>query len=170
MTRARPLQAALLLVGAAACEPPAPVPVLDPGRLYPVPAEEDPLADHRTAEDTCPPASWGAEEGSFEVQTGVCTYAAFSQVLDHALRPGDELVVSVWHDTLDAPEPATAHLAVLVDGVPMWDAHVEIPAPSGVLEAVIPVRERSERPILGLHLHNHGYNSWRFLSVDLHPR
>lgn len=164
----RALPVALLLAG---CAPPEPVELLDPYGLTPVAAGADPLADHRPVDDACPEAAWGEEGGGFEIQTGVCSYAAFAGPLPVLPEAGDALVVSVWHDLLDAAPPATAHLAVLLGEEVVWEAWQVIPAPSGVLEHTVTLTSSAAPDAtLGLHLHNHGFNSWRFVSVELRPR
>ena len=166
---------ALLLLGLAACAP-APDPddsapprawsLLDPLALAPVAAADDPLAAHRPADVDCPAAAWGAEGGGFEVQTGVCAYAAFDQPLSVVPAEGDIIEISVWHDTLDAAEPAVAHLAVLLDDRLLWEETVPIPGPSRALDARVKLDFAPAADArLGLHLHNHGYNSWRFVEV-----
>lgn len=146
-----------------------PISLLDPWFLVPIEAGADPLAHHRPSEVDCPPSAWGTEGGSFEVETGVCNYAAFGQPLPTELGFGDELHIVIWHDLLDAPEPAVAHAAVWVGTSVLWETEVPIPAPSSALEAVVPVRAPVPAgALLGLHLHNHGFNSWRFVSIDVH--
>lgn len=148
-----------------------PVALLDPGGLIPVGADFDPLVDHRPSVIQCPVPAWGPEDGTFEVQTGVCNYAAFAQRMPLALRSGDELHIVVWHDRLDAPEPATGHVAVTLDDAVVWEAEVAIPATSSSLETRIRIEATPASDArLGLHLHNHGYNTWRFLAIDAHPR
>lgn len=73
-----------------------------------------------------------------------------------------------WHDTLDVAEPGTGHVAVLLGEQVLWEQAVDIPAGSAELGAVLEVSAPvpTETP-LGLHLHNHGYNSWRFFTIDL---
>jgi len=144
---------------------------LDPLLVEPVVAEQDPLASHRPDPVDCPPAAWGPEGGGFEIQTGACNYAAFDQPLPEGAKPGDELVVTLWHDLLDAPEPATAHFAIWVADRVLWEGQVPIPAPSNTLEArVVLEAPLPERPRLGLHLHNHGYNSWRWVEAEHWPK
>lgn len=147
---------------------PDPISVLEPSALAPVEAEHDPLAAHRPTLVDCPPGAWGPEGGGFEIQTGVCNYAAFDQALPMPAQAGDLVEVLVWHDFLDAAQPGTGHFAVWLGEEVIWEAEVDIPAPSGLLEAVIPL-EHTPAPDarLGFHLHNHGFNSWRVLEVGL---
>ena len=145
-----------------------PIPLLDPFALTPVDVDADPLAHHRPSEVSCPSAAWGPEGGGFEVQTGVCNYGAFDQPLLTPIEAGDMLNIIVWHDTLDFPEPATGHVAVWIGGTVLWEAETAIPAPSASFEVTVPIEVAPEpNARLGLHLRNHGYNSWRFVAVDL---
>lgn len=147
------------------------VPLLDPEALAPVSADRDPLAEHRPAEPDCPPGAWGPEGGGFEVQTGACDYGAFDQPLPVAIAAGDVVEVVVWHDRLDAPEPATGHIAVWLGDRVLWSDEVLIPAPSGTLEASIQLEETPAPDArLGVHVRNHGFNSWRFVSIDVLQR
>ena len=144
------------------------VALLDPLALTPVDAASDPLAHHRPPEVDCPSATWGPEGGGFEIQTGACNYGAFEQPLSMLVEAGDALHIIVWHDTLDFIEPAVAHVAVWMGTTVVWEAEVAIPAASGAFEVSVPVEEpAAANDRLGLHLHNHGYNSWRFVAVDL---
>lgn len=147
--------------------PSEPIPLLDGFAMAPVAADEDPFATHRPAFVSCPAATWGPEGGGFEVQTGGCNYAAFDQPLPLRLDAGDALVITLWYDFLDAAEPATAHVAVWVGETPIWESQVDIPARSAVIEAVALLKTTPPPDArLGLHLHNHGFNSWRFVSID----
>jgi hypothetical protein len=145
--------------------------VLRPEALEAVAAADDPLAEHRPVDVDCPPGAWGPEGGGFEVQTGVCNYAAFEQPLPIAVGAGDTIFINLWHDTLDAPEPATAHVAVWIGDTVLWEDEVDIPAPSGVLEAMVTLEEAPPAEArVGLHLHNHGFNSWRWVALDVIKR
>jgi len=60
-------------------------------------------------------------------------------------------------------------VAVWLGAVIVWEEEVDIPATSGAMEAFIPIEQApSEDARLGLHLHNHGFNSWQFYDVILH--
>lgn len=167
---------ATLLLGLVACAPepaaedsaePTSVELLDPLALTPVHAADDPLAAHRPDAVDCPAAAWGEEGGGFEVQTGVCNYAAFAQPLVAPPAKGDLIEISVWYDALDAAEPAMGHVAVLLDDRVVWEETIGIPAPSAALDAAVTLDFMpSTDARLGLHLHNHGYNSWRFIAVQ----
>jgi hypothetical protein len=143
-------------------------PLLAPTSLTLLDAATDPLADHRPPDDACPPAAWRPEAGGFEVQTGACRYAAFEQPLPVQPAGGDQLRVLLWHDVLNAPTPAKGHVAVLLGGRVAWEVELDIPAASASMEAVVAIPEGlPDGARLGLHLHNHGNNSWRFYAIDL---
>jgi len=147
------------------------VPLVDLGDLAawtPVDAADDPLADHRPQSIDCPIAAWAEENGQLEVQTGVCNYLALAQPSQVAVAAGDRISVDLWHADLDAAEAASGHVAVLVAGELVGEATVEIPSEAAVLH----FEWRSETPIPAgvpvlLHLHNHGYNSWTFVAIDV---
>ncbi|MEL6347912.1 MAG: hypothetical protein AAFV53_32700 [Myxococcota bacterium] len=172
--------AAMVVVTAIGCGAPdgredtgqrdAPIALMDPEALAPIEAAVDPLARHRPPSVDCPDAAWGEEGGGFEVQTGVCNYAAFAHPLDTPLFAGDEIEILIWHDLLDAVEPGIGHVAVSLGEDVIWEAEVAIPASSAALQATVSLD--TAPPVgapLGLHLHNHGFNSWRFVSVEVLP-
>lgn len=153
------------LVGLGACtvppeavEPAEPVPVAVPEAWTPGDPAGDPLDGHPT---DCPASTWGTEDGRLEVQTGACAQAWLVQPLLEDLAPGDVLDVVSWHQGLDALEPGEGHLAVVVDGVRLWEVWAPIPSDPEVFEAQVRVEAAVPAGAeVGVHLHNHGYNSW----------
>jgi hypothetical protein len=123
-------------------------------------ADDEPV-DHSPPVVDCPPATWGPEDGTFEVQTGACDYLAVSQPLRADLWPGDRLLGFVWYAELDAAEPGEGHALVWVGEEVLWDLTVAIPAPAGVheIDVVVDTLFPVGTPI-GFHLHNHGFNAW----------
>ena len=148
-----------------------PQPLVTAAAWAPAPAERDPFADERPATVECPVGAWGAEWGGLEVQTGACNYLFVDQPSRLAIAEGDALDLVVFHQDLDAPEPAEGHVAILVGDEVVWEAHVEIPADASVLEArVVAERAWPAGTPVGVHLHNHGYNSWTVLELSVAPR
>lgn len=135
-----------------------PVTIAVPEAWAPGDPAGDPL-DGRPAD--CPPSTWGAEDGRLEVQTGACAQAWLTQPLLEDLAPGDVITVASWHQGLDAAEPGEGHLAVVVDGVRWWEVWAPIPSEPEVFEAELRVEVAVPAGAeVGVHLHNHGYNSW----------
>lgn len=131
-----------------------------------VPAADDPLASHRPAETVCPEGASVVEHGALEVQTGYCNYLALAQVLPVPIEAGDMLRVVLWHDRLVA-DPAVGHVAILLGGEVAWERSVTIPSEASVYDELFaPPRTFEAGEAVGLHLHNHGYNSWSLLSLE----
>lgn len=163
--------AALILTLVTGCDP-EPAPECEPVEFEPRPLvsahdwtataiEDDPLADHRPASMICPTSAWGEELGVLEVSTGECNYLSVEQPLAEAIALGDPLRVQIWWQPLIADAPATAHLALLIDGVPIWDQQVAIPgsAEARSIELDSPIAAEAGATVT-FHLHNHGANSW----------
>jgi len=135
--------------------------------------DDDPLLHHQPAglvDEDCPPSTWGYEDGRLEVQTGACAYAWLVQPALTELSPGDTLAITSWHQGLDAPLPSEGHLALVVDGEVLWEATAPIPSSPEVFDAEVVIhRHVPEGSEVGVHLHNHGYNSWSVGAVTRWP-
>lgn len=123
------------------------------------PADADPLPEHRPEVVTC--VGWGDEFDALEISTATCNYASLEQPLAESIALGDPLHLELWWSGLLAPEPAAAHLALLVDGALLWETHVEIPGPAEArtIDFDSPIAAEAGAT-LTFHLHNHGQNSW----------
>lgn len=133
----------------------------------PMPALDDPFRAHRPADVDCPEGAWAVEDGTFEVQTGACAYAAFEQSAAEPVAEGMQIRVVIAHEALWAAEgEATAHVAVGFGAKLGAEATVAIPSGSGVHELVFDIESRpADEDRLWFHLHNHGFNTWRIVSV-----
>lgn len=156
-------------------EPRMPAPLVDHAAWAVVDAADDPLADHRPAEVDCGTTGAFTEGNVYEIDTGLCNYLARRQPSLVEIRAGDRLFVAAFHDTLASTEAGQAHFALLVDSTVVWEQLVDIPASPGVVEAtpfqdevLIDVDVPAGTPV-DLHLHNHGYNTWTLLEVELRP-
>ena len=71
--------------------------------------------------------------------------------------------MELWHLQLAALEPAEAHVAVHLGDEVLIDEIVPIPSPADVLSRTFMAdfEAPANTPVV-IHLHNHGYNSWRF--------
>lgn len=147
--------------------------IVDHDRWWRLPASDDPFPD-RLVDVRCTPAAAMAEvladERAYGVDTGACNYLTAEQPVQRAIAAGETIKVRLWHFALSASEPAQAHAAVWVDGIPVLDERVDIPGPGGLL-----VREHKlargvalDAPV-HFHLHNHGENSWALVEVSAGP-
>jgi hypothetical protein len=145
-----------------------PVTASSPDRWEPMNREEDPLANHQVEGNECHPSGWKVEEGTLEVLTGPCPYFRAAQLSRVTIGSGDRVKVDLWHTRLVAPEPATAHVALLVNGAVIAERWVAIPAEPNVLslEGDVDVAHAGAAKI-ALHLHNHGANGWSFGDVNV---
>jgi hypothetical protein len=145
--------------------------LLSPEGWTMVDAGDDPFTD-RPASVDCSTAWVGAETLSGErvlgVETGYCNYATMLEPTRRDVRAGETIKVRLWHFELSAPEPAEAHAALLIAGLPVLDERIAIPQPGA-----FSVKElRVERAIPAgapayFHLHNHGQNSWALVEVSV---
>ena len=128
----------------------------------------DPLPSHRPPEIICPQAAWYVEGGGLEIETGYCNYINLYQPALAAVAVGDSLHLVLWHDRLVADAPATGHVAVWAAGQLLWEREVAIPAQAAIFDvtwpALVPVPKNA--PIV-LHLHNHGYNTWKVATLEV---
>lgn len=127
----------------------------------------DPLASHRPPDGACPEGSVLVEGGSIEVNTGICSYAWLQQPTLADLRAGDEVELVFWHSALVADGPAEGHIALWVDGEPLYDRVIAIPSDAAAYTETVSVPFSSAvGAIVTLHLHNHGVNTWNLLRVE----
>ena len=131
-------------------------------------AGEDSLANHRPAALECPSNSWYNEDGALEVETGYCNYLSVGQPSKAEIKSGDTVHLVLWHGDLAFEEPAVAHVAVSIDGKVIWQEEVKIPAEAEIYDVRIPVNfDAPEGSVVEYHLHNHGYNSWTLLELEI---
>jgi len=134
------------------------------------PAGEDTHAAERPTAFSCPSNSWYNEDGALEVETGYCEYLSLSQPSKAPVAAGDKLHVVLWHGNLVFEQPATAHVAVAIAGRTVWESEVQIPADAGIYDLRVPLD--FDAPVgskVEFHLHNHGYNTWTLLQLEVEP-
>jgi len=111
---------------------------------------------------------WGVETGAFEVDTELCLYGAFGQPTLAEIHAGDTLEMLILHDALYATEPATAHLAIALDGELAWELEIPIPSEPGIVR---PSWTAASDVPLGapayFHVHNHGANNYRLIELTV---
>jgi mono/diheme cytochrome c family protein len=128
----------------------------------------DSLASHRPDSVNCPSNAWYEEDGALEVETGYCNYLSLTQASKAPINKGDNIHLVLWHGQLRFDEPQEAHVAVSVGGKVVFDQQVEIPSDGGIYDVAIPstVDVATGEPV-EFHLHNHGYNPWTLLTLDV---
>ena len=143
--------------------PPEPVPLIVAAAWAPTDAAADPLPEHRPAVVDCPAAAWGEELGGIEVDTTLCNYLSVEQPLRAPVRQGETLQMLAWHQSLTAPVAATAHLALLIEGVLLWERTLSLPAEAAAYDERFPAA--ADHPAgarVTFHVHNHGANTYNF--------
>ena len=131
-------------------------------------AQDDSYSDHRPDSITCPDNAWYEQDGTLEVKTGYCNYLSVVQPSKAAINPGDNIHLVVWHGPLRFDEPEEAHVAITIGGKVIWEDTIEIPSEAGIYDisflspVTAPVGEK-----VVLHVHNHGYNNWTLLSLEV---
>lgn len=148
------------------------VSLIDHAAWEAAPAEEDPLVDHRPATVDCGIAGWYPQGEEIEIDTNFCNYAALAQPSLVAIDTCTPLRLELYHFDLLAPEPAEAHVAMLIDGQVVWEKFIAIPGGSTPYKAAVyeedflsPIAAPAGAEVM-LHLHNHGQNTWTLLNFQ----
>ena len=171
----RLLLAFALLIGCPEAEPTVDAGPVDPGpgalivhtAWQPTQAADDPLASHRPDEVRCPDWARPIEPPVQEIATDDCNYASLAQPSLRPLFAGERVAVEYWHLQLWAEEPAEAHVALHIGDWLVFEDQIAVPGSEAFYSrgAVVPHDIPAGTPVV-FHLHNHGQNSWRLLSVE----
>jgi hypothetical protein len=147
-----------------------PASIIDHAQWEMLDAVADPLAEHRPATVECGIAGWYIEDDKLEINTNSCNYLAARQPSLVAIEAGQQLGLGFYHFDLVAPEPASAHLAILVEGQLLWETTVEIPGDAHVYTEVFesPLTAPAGAEVV-FHLHNHGQNTWALQELIADP-
>ena len=131
-------------------------------------ASEDPFRAERPTSFACPDWAYVEEFGSLEVDTGACEYLSVQQPALAAVQAGDVVHISLLHDALVADEPGEGHAAISIGDEVIWEAVFPIPSyPNAYSPQVVMATSHPLGAPIVFHLHNHGSNNWRLLSVSL---
>jgi hypothetical protein len=139
--------------------------------VVPVAAERDPLSEHRPATVECNDiVGFYVENGGIEVNTGKCNYLAVREPAVVAAPKGAWLTTEISHFDLTAPEPTEAHVAVLIGDHVLWQRTIAVPGEAKVypIEVELPT-DVYEGDDVGLHLHNHGQNTYLLQKLYVSP-
>ncbi len=133
-------------------------------------AAADPYADHRPETVECGLGGLFVEEGELDIDTNLCNYVMIEQPGLAPVRAGDTLTLAMRHFDLTAPEPATAHVALLLGETLAWERTLLIPGPAEVIgvDFEAPIDLPEGEPVR-FHLHNHGQNTWILTGVTVTP-
>ncbi len=130
----------------------------------------DPLADHRPEPVDCSLGGLLVEGEELDIDTNLCNYAMLEQPGLAEIPEGATLTLAMRHFDLTAPEPATAHVALLLGDVIAWERTLIIPGPAEVIttDFPAPMAYAKGEPVR-FHLHNHGQNTWILTGVTVTP-
>ncbi len=124
----------------------------------------DPDAAHR--ESGCPLGVPRVEDGTLELETSACIAFWVGIPLLAGVRAGEALTLVTTHSALAARAPGEAHLRIDLDDEVLSDRLVPIPSSDAIdVTSVTPARAHGAGSRLRVHLHNHGANSWRVVSL-----
>ena len=130
--------------------------------------DADPFRDERPEFVDCPPWAHVEENNALEIDTGACNYVSLSQPILTGINAGDTVELSLWHDALVASEPGVAHVALALGEDVIWEIEPNIPSTPHAYRPRIQIigSYATGTPIV-FHLHNHGSNNWRLLTVSV---
>ena len=129
------------------------------------PVTVDPFPDAPEPLD-CTAKAFIVEQGTMEVDTTNCSYVALQQPSLVAVGAGESIHLVFWYLDLFATEAGDAHMGIAVGDTVVWEHTTSIPAQARVFDTVLtaPADLAAGAPVV-LHIHNHGYNSYRLLAL-----
>ncbi|HXS15653.1 MAG TPA: chromate efflux transporter [Polyangiaceae bacterium] len=163
-----------LALGAAGCgsSDPAPeaqtlVPLAQLADFMPLDGHQDPLEPHRPSTVDCSDlVGWYIEDDALEVNTGECNYLAAGAPADVAVSQGTVINTTISYYDLTSEQPASAHIALLINDELLWEQTISVPAPARVMELSVPAPVDIKRgDLVSFHLHNHGQNSYKLQAL-----
>jgi hypothetical protein len=118
----------------------------------------------------CGPGGARVEDTILEIETDICPYVTLSQATLGEIDIGDTVKFNFWHLVLVSDPPSEAHVVVSLGQQSLLDKRIPIPSS----EQIYPVVWQAKRMIpkgeaIFLHLHNHGYNSYRLSRIEVIP-
>lgn len=138
-----------------------------PGAWEPVPAEDDPFADERPEWVQCE-VGFEVVTTRFEIDTGLCTYAAFVQPLQVAIAEGDEIELLM---TVEPPSmPPSGYVAIAFGSEIVFETDLPDPSRGDVEGRWSATADVLAGTPLHLHLRDDGLNTYRLASLTVIPR
>ena len=153
-------------------DPDAPRAIAPLLQLSPTLPEDDSFPEHRPESIECNNLTgWYIEDSLLEVDTGRCNYLSLVEPAALGAPAGTMVTTEISHFDLTSPEPASAHIALSIKGVVMWERTIAVPSPADVLSLSfeLPVDVEKGDPV-EFHVHNHGQNTWNFAPIQLAAR
>lgn len=142
--------------------------LLDVTRFASLDPASDPQADHRPA--VCALGAARIEDATLEFDTNDCVLFWVGVPLVAPVRAGEPLRLVTTHGSLVARVPALAHLRIDLEDEVLVDRTVPIPSTDSIdLENVTPTQPHAAGSLVRVHLHNHGQNTWRLVSLGRRP-
>jgi len=131
-------------------------------------AATDPDSAHRAA--GCALGTPRVEDETLEFTTNDCVLFWVGVPLLSSVAAGESLRLVTTHSALVARAPAEAHLRVDLEDEVLVNRMVPIPSTDAIdIETVTPKRAHAAGTLLRVHLHNHGENGWRLVSLGRAP-
>lgn len=130
-------------------------------------ADDDPFPEERPMWVQCE-IGWEVVTGGFEVDTGLCTYAAFVQPTLTPIAEGDELELRL---TIREPSaPPHGHLAVAFGSEIAFETTLPTESGRNIEAHWVATTDVSAGSPLHLHLHDDGPNTYRLASLAVSQR
>ncbi|MEM9456995.1 MAG: hypothetical protein AAGF11_22650 [Myxococcota bacterium] len=138
-----------------------------PGAWELVSAEDDPFADERPEWVQCE-VGFEVVTTKFEIDTRLCTYAAFVQPLQAAIAEGDEIELLM---TVEPPSmPASGTVAIAFGSEVAFETDLPDPSRGDVEGRWIATADVVAGTPLHLNLRDEGLNTYRLASLTVIPR
>ncbi|MFO0748946.1 MAG: hypothetical protein U1F43_25260 [Myxococcota bacterium] len=133
--------------------------------------EEDPWAEFRPADITCPDRSRQPEDFAgvyaYGVLTDGCQYTTVVQETTADACAGETFYVWIWNFALTGPEGASAHLGVKVGDV-LWQAERAIPSTAALAtDRIVLAHDIPKGTPIYYHVRNHGSNSYELIELSI---
>lgn len=153
-----------------------PIAIVDNTRWVPAALDADPFPDHRDSAAGGCDAGVALEGDVLEVDTGKCHYLNVRQALQTDLMAGRSLRLTLFHAALVPLGGASGggghegHAALSIDGDVVWERRFEIPhEATPYTDDIVIDRSFAAGDEVVFHLHNHGANTWKLLSIQALP-
>jgi len=134
-----------------------------------VQGSEDPFSTENIPSN-CGPGGAKVEDTILEIETDICPYVSLSQATLGDIEIDDTIKFNLWHLVLVSDPPGEAHVVVALGQQYLLEKRIPIPSS----EQIYPVAWEAKQAFpagepIYLHIHNHGYNSYRLSQIEVIP-